>query len=94
MRCSSCGYTATCPCEFDNGLCWTCKFGGKRIDNKVVDNYCEQTLENLENIQSNLLKINRDKVKNYQLSIINSQIKQFYVNPCRFKGIIDNILLN
>ena len=47
MKCSVCGYRADCPCEFDNGVCWTCKFGGKRVNNKIVDNYCNQTLENL-----------------------------------------------
>ena len=94
MKCSICGYRADCPCEFDNGVCWTCKFGGKRIDNKIVDNYCNQTLENLKHLQSRLLPLNDDKLRAYQLSVVNSQIKQFDINPCRFKGIIYQILVN
>ncbi len=94
MKCSVCGYRADCPCEFDNGVCWTCKFGDKRINNKVVDNYCEQTLENLQFLKSKLILKPAEKVRDYQLSIVNSQIKQFDENPCRFKGIIDQILVN
>jgi hypothetical protein len=41
-----------------------------------------------------LLPLNADKLKAYQLAVVNSQIKQFDVNPCRFKGIIDQILVN
>ena len=51
MKCIVCGYRADCSCELDNGVCWTCKFGGKRINNKIVDNYCNQTLENLQIIK-------------------------------------------
>jgi hypothetical protein len=77
MKCSICGYSASCPCEFDNGICWTCKFGGKRINNKIVDNYCNQTLENLQFIKNKLI-----------LKPVENE------NPCRFKGIIDQILVN
>lgn len=94
MKCSICGYKADCPCEFDNGVCWTCKFGGKRSANKTVDNYCNQTLDNLKYLQLMLLPLNKDKLKAYQLSVVNSQIKQFDTNPCRFKQIIDQILVN
>ena len=94
MKCSICGYKADCSCEFDNGICWTCRFGGKRIDNKIVDNYCNQTLENLEKIKNYLLIHKENKLFNYQLTIVNSQIKQFNTNPCRFKQISDKILLN
>jgi hypothetical protein len=66
-----CGYRADCSCELDNGVCWTCKFGGKRINNKIVDNYCNQTLENLQIIKNKLiLKPSR---KNKRLSIIHSK---------------------
>jgi len=94
MKCSICGYKADCHCEFDNGICWTCKFGGKRIDNKIINNYCNQTLENLQLIKSKLSTKPNEKLKNYQLSVLNSQIKQFNENPCRFKKIIDQILVN
>jgi len=94
MKCSICGYKADCPCEFDNGICWTCKFGGKRSNNRVVDNYCNQSEENLKQIQEFLRKTQKNKLRDYQLSIVNSQLRQFDVNPCRFKTFIDNILLN
>ena len=94
MKCSICGYSASCPCEFDNGVCWTCKFGGKRINKKIVDNYCNQTLENLRFIKNKLILKPVEKLRDYQLSVVNSQIKQFNENPCRFKGIIDQILVN
>jgi len=94
MKCSICGYIADCSCEFDNGICRTCKFGGKRTNNKIVDNYCNQTLENLKLVKNKLYNKQKDKLNSYQLSIINSQIKQFNINPCRFKQIIDQILLN
>jgi hypothetical protein len=94
VKCVICGYRADCSCELDNGVCWTCKFGGKRINNKIVDNYCNQTLENLQIIKNKLILKPSEKIRDYQLSIVNSQIKQFNVNPCRFKEIINNILVN
>ena len=94
MKCIVCGYRADCSCELDNGVCWTCKFGGKRINNKIVDNYCNQTLENLQIIKNKLILKPSEKIRDYQLSIVNSQIKQFNENPCRFKEIINNILVN
>jgi hypothetical protein len=94
VKCVICGYRADCPCELDNGVCWTCKFGGKRINNKIVDNYCNQTLENLQIIKNKLILKPSEKIRDYQLSVLNSQIKQFNENPCRFKQIIDQILVD
>jgi len=97
MKCSNCGYSATCPCEFENGLCLTCHYGSPRINrhNKPEgDNYCNQTIENLESIKRYLQSKERTKLIATQISIINSQIKMFENKPCKFKQIIDNISLN
>lgn len=97
MKCSNCGYIDSCPCEFENGLCLTCHYGAPRINRYVKpkgDNYCNQTLENLEYIKKGLQSKERTKLTATQISIINSQIKMFDDKPCKFKKIIDNILLN
>ena len=51
-------------------------------------------LENLQFIKNKLILKPVEKLRDYQLSVLNSQIKQFNENPCRFKGIIDQILVN
>lgn len=94
MKCSNCGYRADCACEFENGLCLTCHYGSPKINrhNKPLgDNYCNQTIENLEQLKSNLQTKQRTSLITYQIAVINSQIKMIDNYPCKFKQILDSI---
>lgn len=91
MQCSICGYKADCNCVFKDGMCKTCQLTTK---SNPVSNSCNQTLENLNRIRAILINLPKDRLREYQISIINSQIAQFNKNPCRFKTFIDNILVN
>jgi hypothetical protein len=82
-----------CNCLLENGLCGTCRSQNRRINSGETNNYCEQTLENLQNIIQELKTKEQSKLVEYQVTIVNSQIRMFHKSPCKFKLFIDNIIL-
>jgi len=93
MRCSSCEKSVDCACLLENGLCLTCRSKSNKVKSEETNNYCEQTLENVKLILNQLKLKQQDKLIEYQITILNSQIKMFDKSPCKFKLFIDNIIL-
>ena len=97
--CRRCKNILGCNCELKDGYCFSCysfllaEIGEKGIIQELVHE-CKK-LPELQGIL-NLLKAKekRNELMGYQIAILNSQIAQYYKNPCAYKEIIEQINAN
>jgi len=92
-ECKNCRIGVGCGCNLINGLCKNCYTASKNNpDFKIAERApCTMTLPRLNTLLNQLIQKPQNKTRDYQISIVRSQISQFSTSPCKFESIISNI---